>query len=255
MAKYLHIQALDIETTGDDVTSSTTKKGNDDLFAIGAAVLRIDIETRESRLIESRRWVLEINPGAERDWAELWAQRQYDSVCWQEFWSENTKVLASLMRDTPPTDRYRTEAAMADSFNAYLDETEKKFVGSGLKRVYDTVGFDAGILTEMLGRHGHKGVYLSRPPNVRPCQASYLTDVRNHALGVSPLAGPTEAQKAWRRHTDKVALPEGVVHNHDPACNAQSIAWKWVFYAAVAHIKKANANVHCTTAKEAGSAQ
>ena len=236
---FVYIQSLDIETTGARLHRNATTKG-DVVFAIGSAVLRVpttDDDGSRAQVVESRRWVLNIKPIGGASWADAWKQNGWEQTCWDQFWSKHEAVLDALMTTTATQDVYSTEADMAASLNAYLQETETKYRSLRLVRVYDTVGFDVSNLDALLERNGHHAVFLWRPPQDWPCNASYLGDVRNHALGVNPLIGATMEQKQMRQREDARALPSDVVHNHDPAQDALAIAHKWVHYARMASKK------------------
>ena len=233
------IQSFDIETTGARLGRGGTHDGRDVVFAIGSAVLRMPTDgASPPMVVESRRWVLNIKPVDGQSWADAWAQNGWEQSCSDQFWSKHVAVLDALMTTTSHGDMYATEADMAASLNLYLDETESKYRSARLMRVYDTVGFDVSNLDAMLERHGHRAVFLWRPPQDYPCNTSYLGDVRNHALGVNPLIGATAEQKKMREREDFIALPTEVVHTHDPAQDALAIVYKWVHYARMAARKQ-----------------
>ena len=231
------IQSFDIETTGARLGRGGTHDGRDVVFAIGSAVLRVATDgASPPTVVESRRWVLKIGRDGQ-SWADAWKLHGWEQSCWDQFWHKHAPVLDALMT-TPPADMYATEADMAASLNRYLEETESKYRMPRLTRVYDTVGFDVSNLDAMLERHGHRAVFLWRPPQDWPCNTSYLGDVRDHALGVNPLTGATDDQKQMRKLEDARALPADVVHTHDPAQDALSIVYKWVHYARMAAHKQ-----------------
>lgn len=219
----VYIQSFDIETTGARLHGD----GKDVVFAIGSAVLSVNRQTRAVAVVERRRWVLVINDG--QPWADVWRTRGFELQCWEQFWSKHTTVLDALMTQTPQADRFTTMKAMVDSFAAYVDETESKY--NEPMHVFDTMGFDVTNLDVLLESHGYPALFLCRPPKSWPADASYLDDVRNAALGVSPLWGATTAQKEARKNHDQAAIPTTLTHDHDPANDALCIAYKWVHYA------------------------
>jgi hypothetical protein len=223
------VQAWDIETTG-----SRLPGGGDEMFAVGSAMLRVNLDTGAVERVASRRWVLQIaaaglSPGALR---ALWEDRGYDLKCFDEFWSKNLPVFNAMMMMT--ADMYPTRQAMADSIAAYIGQMEAAH--PHYVRVYDTVGFDVTNIEALLVAYGHRSLFLSAQG--WPCYPGYLGDVTRAALRISPLErilGISAAQRAAIDAHNKQALPEGLAHTHDPADDALCIAYKWTHYALLEH--------------------
>lgn len=232
---FFYIQPFDIETTGAKLSKAPPCIGADCVFAIGSAVLQINIKTCKVTVLERRRWVLEINPRAQSGWADLWKTKGYEMVCWNEFWHKHDLVLTRMMTETAPEDLFSDEGKMIASFAKYLQDTEDTYRKKGLTRVYDTVGFDVSNLDDLLQRHGHTAIFLWRPPQCWPCNVSYLKMMRNHAFGISPFRAPTPEQEQAIDNGLRSFVPVSVVHDHDPANDALSIGYKWTFFALQAH--------------------
>ena len=228
-------QSFDIESTGSDMPG-----GKDALFAIGAAVLSIDTDSGAIERVDSRRWVLSLAPpdSSADTWAALWRSHGYDMRCFEEFWSKHLGVLNAMMAMT--ADLFSSSKAMADSFAAYIAESEAKFQPQ--IRVYDTIGFDVTNLEALLVEHGHRSLFLTTQG--RPCSPSYLGDIMRSALGISPLhraLGLNDAQKEAIARHNAAAVPAGLAHTHDPADDALCIAYKWAHYALKLHFKPVTA--------------
>lgn len=227
--RIVHVQSWDIETTG-----SRLPGGGDVMFAVGSAMLCVDLDTGAVERVASRRWVLQIaaaglSPGALR---ALWEDRGYDLKCFDEFWSKNLLVFDKMMMMS--TDMYSTRKAMADSIAAYIAQMEAVY--PHFVRIYDTVGFDVTNIEALLVENGHRSLFLSAQG--RPCYRSYLGDMTRAALRISPLErilGISATQRAAIDAHNKQALPEGLAHTHDPADDALCIAYKWTHYALLEH--------------------
>lgn len=223
--KKKYIQAWDIETTGQRL------QHKDVMFAIGSTTLCVELEESGKWIsttpVESQRWVLNINPGAAKEWDQLWKERGWEDRCWTEFWSKHVQILNQLMTTIPRHSLYNTEKEMMDNVASYLCTTEEKY-GDDIVRVYDTIGFDVTEISNALERAGHPSIFLVRKG--WPCNTSYLGDIRKAALCQNPLVNVSKEQRDARDLHDKSAVPEGISHNHDPAMDAACIAWKWVHY-------------------------
>lgn len=222
--------SYDLESTGNRVCKSPPFPGKDEIFAIGSSVIAVPLDGAPIHVVESRRWVLNINDKASHPWPTLWKIRGYEWNCWDEFWSKNQAVLNRLMRETEALDLYDSTKEMVDSFARYVADMEDRFISDNkFIRISDTIGFDITNLDTLLESHGYPALFLERKAGW-PITASFLMDMRRAALGIDIALPLTDAQKAAKEEHDALALPPGVVYDHDPANDSLCIAYKWVHY-------------------------
>lgn len=203
--KYI---ALDIETTGQHYL------GQDRLIAIGAAVGE---RTANGlfKVVEARRWVVDLRRAPSQTWKELWEERGYEQRCYDEFWSKNSATLDWLQAQPG---LYATQGQAITAFSEFLGEMQS---GGPYSLLFDTLLFDSVWLDYLLRLCSYAG--LSRMRDGTGWVAAYEVDsLRFGGTGVR-LGDWSALQTACNALSGPgVALFSGD-GPHDPEFDAQAI--------------------------------
>lgn len=200
--------ALDIETTGQHYL------GRDGLIAIGAAVGERG-PNGLFRIVEARRWVVDLKRDPQQSWQAVWAERGYEKRCYDEFWSNNIATLDWLQAHP---DRYATQGAAITAFSEFLGEMQS---GGPYSLIFDTLLFDSVWLDYLLRLCSYAG--LSRMRDGTGWVAAYEVDsLRFGGTGVQ-LGDWAALQHAC----DVMPISSVTVFSgdgpHDPEFDAQTI--------------------------------
>jgi hypothetical protein len=215
--------AFDIETTGADVFT-------DKMFAVGWAYgsCKEDVVTGKC--------ILDLKKPKDKSWSFFWFQKQWESRCWNEFWSENEPTLDALQDEravkAQPRSRWcNCDNAMAFWVASALQEAEETFEKYTV--ITDTIAFDTVWLTNLLCSCKLPGLNYKRDGTFNRGIGgievdSYLMGIFGLKLNCRDARNGLKIRKPWEKDLDYAKAMEGAPpHDHDPENDAHNILYQF----------------------------
>lgn len=225
--------AIDIEVTGKyiELTACTPPSAHDEVFAVGACVL----DARTGKVLQRRRWVLQLKRNDCDTWEQVWRAEGYEMFCFEQFWSKYENILDALMmrypNDTYPRER---RAEMWRSVGEFVASVQRQWPAH--MRVSDTMDFDLAHCSNKLValESGFMRLWYDGDPKGTKKAVGHLGTVRDAALGLRSFAAGdrTADEKALVARHRALAIPAELQleHSHDPQDDAECIARQFAHY-------------------------